>query len=426
LTTKRNFLKTIFNGAIGVSAGSYFLSSRATANPSTTIEFWTMQLAPFHNDYILGVIREFEAQNPGARVKWLDIPWAEAERKTLASMAASTAPDVVNLNPQFAAKLAEFEVLADPGRYLDRATLDSYVPAALAANQLGQTTFALPWYLTSNITLYNGEMLDRAGASVPERWSDVLPAARTIRNRTANYAFFPPLDGSAALEAIVSGTGGALLTPDRCAPAFTNTRGEAIFDTYRALLQESLIPRNVLTEGHRSAVRQFLSGQVAMVSTGMQFLSQVRNAAPQVYAKTRVAPPIAGADAPPNIAVMNVAVPKSSRNPELAFRFTAFLTNSANQLAFAKRVPILPSTRATLDDAFFTAPTGDALLDAARTLSVAQIKRGTVHIPPIASYNKLRVNYLRNLQSAMLGRVSSRAALQDIDRVWRGVLACRA
>ncbi|MGL5002452.1 MAG: ABC transporter substrate-binding protein, partial [Casimicrobium sp.] len=344
-----------------------------------TITFWTMQLSPFHNDYVLALIRAFEAQHAGVRVNWVDIPWAEAERKTLASMAAGTAPDVVNLNPQFAAKLAEFDVLADARQHLSAQTLASYVPASLAANTLAQTTFALPWYLTSNITLFNRAMLDRAGASVPQTWDTVLPVSKAIRSRADAYAFFPPLDGSAALEAIVSGAGGALLTADRCAPAFVNARGEAIFEIYRELFQQSLVPRNILTEGHRSAVRQFLSGQVAMISTGMQFLTQVKKAAPQIYATTGIAPPVASGEAPPNIAVMNLAVPKSSRNRDLAFRFAAFVTNSENQLALAKRVPILPSTHATLDDVFFTTTTGDAVLDEARALSVAQIRRGVVH-----------------------------------------------
>lgn len=67
----------------------------------TEIEFWTMQLSPILDEYILSSIAEYEQQNPGITVKWVDVAWADMERKLLASVAAETAPDVANLNPQF-------------------------------------------------------------------------------------------------------------------------------------------------------------------------------------------------------------------------------------------------------------------------------------------------------------------------------------
>jgi putative chitobiose transport system substrate-binding protein len=391
----------------------------------TEISFWTMQLAPFHNDYIHGVIRDFEAVTPGARVKWVDIPWAEAERKTLASMAAGTAPDVVNLNPQFSSKLAEFDALHDPRTYLSPSEIAAYVPAAWDANQLRGHAFALPWYLTSNITLYNKDLLGRAQTEVPRDWNSLLDASRKIRRVTGDYAFFPPLDGSAPLEVMVT-VNGKLLSPDGCAPDFINATGASVLQSYVSLFREGLIPRNILTEGHRSAVRQFLAGQVAMISTGMQFLTQVQKANPAVYADTGIAGQIGSTQSAPNIAAMNVSVPKLSKHPELAFRFAAFLTNAKNQLDFAKRVAILPSSLESLDASFFRTPTGDAVLDDARRISVEQTRRGVVQIPPLPNYNKLRVNYLRNLQSVMLEKSTVPDALKDVDQTWRTLLGCRA
>jgi len=71
-----------------------------------TIQFWTLDLAPKFNGYISGVIADWERQNPGYRVVWTDVPWGSVERKLLAAVFARTAPDVVNLNPLFAANLA--------------------------------------------------------------------------------------------------------------------------------------------------------------------------------------------------------------------------------------------------------------------------------------------------------------------------------
>ncbi len=56
--------------------------------------------------YINGVIDEFESQNPNIKIKWIDVPFSEGEKRTLASVLSDNPPDLVNLNPDFSATLA--------------------------------------------------------------------------------------------------------------------------------------------------------------------------------------------------------------------------------------------------------------------------------------------------------------------------------
>ena len=408
--------------ALGGAAPAASAPDAADATPRTLM-LWTMQLAPFHNDYVNGLIARFEVDHPGMRVKWVDVPWAEMERKVLASIAAGTAPDVVNLNPQFSARLAELGALADPRAHLSAEEVNAYLPPAWAANQLGNVPFALPWYLSTTVLLYRRDLLAQAGVAPPRSHAELRSVAQALRERTGSYAWFPAMDGAAPLEAMVS-MNGPLLTPDGCRPAFDNAAGVAVFDFYRELYQRQWIPPSVLTEGHRSAVQQFLSGQVAMVSTGMQFVAQVKKSNPQLYAQIGVVPQIDGPGARPNIAAMNLAVPSASRAPALAFRLAVFITNAENQTELARRVPVLPSTRASYSDPLFTVPTGDALLDQARAISVAQVMRGMVQVPPLRRYHKLRTSFVRQLQAAMWGRVTPAQAVQEITRTWLPLLGC--
>ena len=384
-----------------------------------------MQLAPFHNDYMHGLIRQFEHLHPGTRVQWVDVPWAEMERKTLTAIAAGAPPDVVNLNPQFSAKLAELGALAAPEAYLNAQQVALYLPAAWAANRLATAadtgSFALPWYITTNLTLANRGLLARAGVSVPRTLPELLTAARAIHQATGAYAFFPALDGSAPLEAMVAAQG-RFLSPDGCGPGFADAAGIQVIEAYRTLYQQGLVPRNVLTEGHRTAVTAFLSGQVAMISTGMQFLQQVKSASPAVYAQVDVAPPVASRRA--NLSVMNVAVPATAPDKALAFALALHVTSSSNQIELARRVPVLPSTAASYADALFTTASADPLLDRARALSVQQVLSGTVLVPPVPRYGKLQRSFVRQLQAAMLGRQTPAQAMAQIDREWRAVIGC--
>ena len=390
------------------------------------VSLWTMQLSPHHDEYVRGVLAEFERDHPGTRVRWVDVPWAEMERKVLSAIAAGTAPDVVNLNPQFSAKLAELGALREPERFLRPDQVAAYLPSAWAANRLAGRTFALPWYVTSNITLCNRNLLERAEVAPPRDWPALLEAAPRLRSRTGHYAYFAALDGSAPLEMLAATRAPQLplLTPDHCAAAFDHAEGHAFFAAWAQLYQRQWVPRNVLTEGHRTAVTMFLAGQVAFVSTGMQFLAQVRNANPALYPLVQVAPQIGAGR--PNLAVMNLAVPQASREPELAFALAAHVTHAPHQLALARRVPVLPSSAASYDDALFTRPSGDAVLDAARALTVRQVREGTVLVPPVRRYSRLRASFVRGLQSTMLGRTGAPEAVRSVATEWRGLLGCGA
>jgi putative chitobiose transport system substrate-binding protein len=396
----------------------------ASAAHGRSLEFWTMQLSPQLDGYMNGLIARYEAAHPGTTVKWVDLPWAEMERKVLTAIAAGQAPDVVNLNPQFAAKLAEFGALAEPERFLSAQQVGAYLSAAWAGNRLDGKTFALPWYLTTNLTLYRKGLLADAGLAAPPRsHAELLAAAPKLATR-GRYAYFPALDGSHPLETLVAM--GAPLLDARGCPGFENAAGAAAFGFYRELYQQRLVPRNVVTEGHRKAVELFVAGEVAMVSTGMQFLNFIKTSNAALYADVDVAPPLAGPGVPPNLAVMNLAVPQASKQPAAAFEFAAFVSNADNQLAFAKAVPVLPSTRASYADPFLsTTPASADLTDRARALSAAIAQHGQVLVPPMRAYSKLRNSYAIQLQSQMLGRQPAAQALKKTTQQWASLLGCK-
>ncbi len=398
---------------------------KAAHAQTRTLEFWTLQLSPQLDDFVLPLLRDFENANPGVRIKWVDLPWAEAERKLLGAIAAGTPPDVVNLNPQFAARLAEFGALADPREHLSGTEIHDYLPAAWQANSLAGRCFGVPWYLSTNLTLYNRGVLRRAGVAAPATHAALLQAAPAIRRRGDCFAYFPALDGSTPLETLVA-MGAPLLDSRGCAAGFIDARGAQVFDFYSALYTSGLTPRNVVSEGHRKAVEMFLSGQVAIISSGMQFLSYIRNSNPRIYADIDVAPQLRVAGQAPGIAAMNLVVPQGSKQRELAFRLARFVTAPAQQLAFARRVPILPSTPSALDDGLFAPqPDGD-LMARARSLSVQHVRAGVVQVPPLRNYGKLRSSYAYNLQAVMLGRRSRDMGLDDVGQQWSRLLGCAA
>ena len=172
------------------------------------LELWTLQLAPKFNPYFADVLGAWTLLHPDAPVRWTDLPWGSVERKLLAAVFARTAPDVVNLNPPFAANLASKGGLADLTPLLPAAASDRYLPSVWEACRdpdAGQ--IAVPWYLTVRLSLVNRALLDQAGiAAPPTRWDQVPAFARRIRERTGRYGLFLttlPDDSAVLLETLV-------------------------------------------------------------------------------------------------------------------------------------------------------------------------------------------------------------------------------
>ena len=394
-----------------------------TASGKTKIVFWTMQLKPQFDKYMTTLIAAFMKENPTAEVEWIDIPWGEMETKILGSVAAKTAPDVVNLNPQFASKLAEKKALVDMGAAISESDKNSYFPNIWKANQLDSITFWLPWYVATDITIYNRALFEKAGldpAKPPKTFEELTKVAEQIKAKTGKYAFLLTMDGGQVLEAMVQM--GMKLIDVNGKAAFNDATGKAAFDYWVNLFEKKLIPREILTEGHRKAIELYQAGELAILLTGPQFLQTVAQNAPEIAKVTDVGSQITGSTGKKSAAVMNVAVPTTSTNQALAIKFALYLTNAENQLAFTKIENLLPSTVKSSSDRYFTEAAKDAsLLNRARVISASQLSQSEVLIPPAKDIEKLRKIIYEELQLAMLKEKTSNQAIASAAERWNSL-----
>ncbi len=402
---------------------SWLVSCGSGSAPTTPeIEFWTMQLQPEFTGYFNELIADFEAKNPGLKVRWVDVPWTAMESKILTAVSARTAPDVVNLNPKFAAQLAARDAwlnLDDVVSESDRAT---YLPKIWQASTLQGQSFGIPWYLTTQVTIYNRDLLTAAGVETPPAtFAELAQVAQQVKDATGKYALFVtfvPEDSGEVLESLVKM--GVTLTDDQGRAAFDTPAGIAAFRYWVDLYQQGLLPPEVLTQGHRYAIDLYQSGEVALLSSGAQFLQTVANNAPAIAAVSDVAPVITGETGKKNVAVMNLVVPRDSDLPEAAVKFALFVTNTENQLAFAQAAKVLPSTQAAVEAYLedLRGKTEVKPLDKASQVGAEQLADAEVLIPAMDNVNQLQKAIYENLQAAMLGEKSVEQAVTDAATAW--------
>jgi putative chitobiose transport system substrate-binding protein len=394
--------------------------------PKRELQFWTLDLAPKFNGYMQEVIAEWERQNPGVTVRWTDLPWGSVERKLLASVFARSAPDVVNLNPLFAANLASKGGLLNLDPVLPAGAGATYLPRIWEAGRTGGHQIAIPWYLTTRITLANGDLLQRAGyREPPKRWQEVPAYAEAVKRRTGRYALFTtvvPDDSAELLESMVQM--GVTLTDGRQRAAFDTPQGRRAFAFWTDLYRRGLLPKEVVSQGFRRAIELYQSGDLAQVASGAEFLRSIQTNAPTVAAATVPYPPLVGPDGAANVAVMNLAVPRQSRLPREAVSFALFLTNARNQARFADQAKVLPSSIGALrlvgeGLAQPGAPgSADDRVRQARRLSLTTLERARVLVPANPGIKRLQAIVYTQLQRAMLGQLSSDAALKAAALEW--------
>jgi putative chitobiose transport system substrate-binding protein len=394
--------------------------------PVRELSVWTLDLAPRFTPYMRRVIAAWERRHPGVRVRWTDVPWNAVERKLLAAVYARTAPDVVNLNPVFAANLASRGGLLDLDTVLPKGAEAAYLPAIWQAGRQDGRQFAIPWYLTARVTLANRRLLERAGQQAPPRlWSEVPAYAEAVKRRTGRYALFVtavPDDSAELLESLVQMD--VRLLDGRRRAAFDSPAGRGAFAFWTDLYRRGLLPREVVSQGYRRAIELYQAGDLAQVASGPDFLRNLQTNAPGIAATTRIAPPITGPGGATNVAVMNLVVPKQSRLPRQAADFALFLSNAENQLAFAEEARVLPSSRRALGllegrlQGSLSADPQQRLVQEARLLSLRTLRSARVLVPATPGLKRLQTILYTQLQRAMLGEIESSAALEQAAREW--------
>ena len=124
-----------FGLLLGIISSCLLSCSSPQDNPEE-VEFWTMQLKPNFTQYFAELNTEFEALNEPSKIRWIDIPWSAMENKILTSISAQTAPDLVNLNPQFASQLATRNAWLDLNEAIAPEVKKSYLPEIWTASTI--------------------------------------------------------------------------------------------------------------------------------------------------------------------------------------------------------------------------------------------------------------------------------------------------
>lgn len=327
------------------------------------ITFWSIQLKPIYEKQINNIIAEFEKNNPKYKVVWVDIPIQEAQKRTLASILSSTPPDLINLNPEFSQILAKKNAL----EFFDEIEVNDFHEGLVNKLRYKGDIYALPFYATSPITIYNKEIFDKClNDKKIKSYDDLFKNSPQIYSCSNISPFVAPLVENDILYKILNKYNIEKFTDSEKAQAYY------IFDEFNKMYKNNYLPKDTLTINHREMIEKYMSNQASLIVAGTNFIKMIKENAPDVYSKSAIAPQLVGNNQKYDVSLMNLVIPKKSKNKDMARELAYILTNSENQLELAKLTNVLPANIYALKDDYFKNCSPD-IMDTARCISVKQL-----------------------------------------------------
>ncbi len=351
------FLKVIL--ILTLAVGLFFIFFNTKDGEKAEISFYTLQMGTF-KDYIENIINEFENENPDIKIIWVDVPYSEGEKRALASVLSDNTPDIFNLTPDFSLTLAQKKALT----FIDEETLSQFFKPILKSVKYENKYYAFPFYATSAVTIYNEDLMK--GYSIPKNYPELFDLTLKF-SKNGEYLTMISFNENDTLLKILNKYGikepKDLLTKESL----------DLFTQLRNLYQSGKLPKESITQSHREGLEKYMSGQIALLNVGVNFINIIKENAPQIYEKTKIVNQLSSENGEYDYSLMNLVIPAKSKHKDEAIKFILYLTNEKNQLELSKLTSVLSVNDKALKDDFFNSR-GDNLLSKAVNVSAKQLK----------------------------------------------------
>ncbi|WP_244960175.1 ABC transporter substrate-binding protein [Actinomyces faecalis] len=386
------------------SSGSGASAGSGTLSGEITFQTWSLKNEKF-TPYFEDLIKDFEEQNPGTTIKWIDQPGEGYEEKVLQQVNSEELPDVVNLPEGFAYKLAKVSQLVDL-RSADKALLDSYVQGAVEAytyEDVEGGTFGYPWYLGTDVCWWNTEMLAKAGLDAANAPTDLDAYLEWCKTAAAQQVY---LASSMPTVTDIKDYGVEVFDGEKF--IFNTDKAAELLDKYVEIYKAGAMPAEALNDNYTGNATMFTQGKVGFTTATGSFVNQMTNDSPNLLDKVAVSSRFTVAP----LYIQGLSVSATSKNPDLALAFAQFATNNANQVEFVKLAQgFMPGTvEGNENPDSFTGDVDSDLMKDAIALAAAAMPKAEL-VKPISYSDDMQSYVQQQFALALKGDISSKEAL---------------
>ncbi|WP_328453176.1 extracellular solute-binding protein [Streptomyces sp. NBC_00386] len=360
---RRGIAATALVASIALAAtacGGSDSSDDKSAGP-TTITWWDTSNATNEAPTYKALAKEFEKANPTIKVKYVNVPFDQAQNKFDTAAGASGAPDVlrseVGWTPAFAKK-GYFLPLDGTAALADQA---KFQPNLIEQAKYDGKTYGVPFVTDTLALVYNKALFEKAGIKeAPKTWGDLKTAAATIKKKTGVDGYWGSTQAYYA-QSFLYGEG--TNTVDATAKKITVNSPEAkkAFGTWQGLFSgKGLHKADTTADAYAHIQDAFVNGKVAAIIQGpWEITNFYKGSAFADKANLGIATVPAGssgkAGAPTGGHNLSVYAGSDKAHQAASLKFVNFMTSAKSQASIALKNSTLP----TRDDAYTDAVKAD-------------------------------------------------------------------
>ncbi|MFE3247275.1 extracellular solute-binding protein [Streptomyces sp. NPDC059209] len=310
-----------------------------------TVTWWDTSTVGSEDKVFKKLAEDFEAKHKGVDVKYVNVPFGEAQNKFKnAAQSGSGAPDVIRSEVAWTPEFADLGYLAPLDGTAALKDEKDFVPQAAASTKYDGKTYAVPQVIDSLGIFYNKKLFKDAGVEVPKTIDELKTVSKTIKDKTGKTGMYLRGDDAYWFLSFLYGEGGDLVDAEGKTVTVDSPAGVKAMEVVKDLV-DSGSAKTDATDGWENMQAAFKGGDVAMMINGPWAIADTY-AGPQFKDKANlgVAPVPAGSagqGAPQG--GHNLGVYAGSKNLDASYAFVEYMSSAESQAKITTELNLLPT-----------------------------------------------------------------------------------
>ena len=346
----------IFSYFCFLTSAFLIISCSKREDKTITLNFWAMGV---EGETVSKLVPEFEKQNPGIKVKVLQIAWIAAHEKLITAFASETLPDVFQLGNTWVPEFQSLNAIEPLNPYIKKSSVvheSNYFPGIWETNVLDSTVYGIPWYVDTRVLFYRKDILEKVGYKNPPRiWAELYDVSKKIKQKLNRYSFFIPTNEWLPFILFGIQNGSDLLKDNN---SYANFSGKEFSDAIKFLAKfyhEGLAPIDM--QQVMNVYQAFGEGFFSLYITGPWNVTEFQKRLPaDVQNEWMTAPLPSPNNDYPGYSLAggsSLVLNNKSEHKAAAWKFIEFLSTAKTQLQFYKLVSSLPAVKEVWNDSAF-------------------------------------------------------------------------
>ncbi|EFE74013.1 extracellular solute-binding protein [Streptomyces filamentosus] len=319
--------------------------SKSSGELSGTVTWWDTSSVGSEDKVFKKLAEGFEKKHPKVDVKYVNVPFGEAQNKFKnAAQAGDGAPDVIRSEVAWTPDFANLGYLAPLDGTAALKNQDDFLKQAVASTKYEDKTYAVPQVIDSMGIFYNKKMFKEAGVEAPANLDDLKTVAKKIKDKTGKTGLYLRGDDPYYFLSFLYGEGGDMVDAGSKGVTIDKPEGVKAFKAVKELVDDGTAKTDA-SDGWENMMQAFKNGDVAMMIngpwavadtlTGKEFTDKDNlGVAPVPAGSAAQGAPQGG---------HNLAVYAGSKNLEASYAFVEYMTSVDSQATAAGELNLLPT-----------------------------------------------------------------------------------